>query len=181
MDNDGNYVGTLSQEFRSRELEAFGSISRFRPESARMFDDEWRDNELVPLLRIAYSTRPEIGVHFDFQNDLDWAELIEPWHQPPQYPVEDPIFIERLRLALADPESVRRPSRIAGITDNMLLTIRLLVRRYSLFGGAYRLASLGNKIRVDMAEAVAEAEETEILVGGLFSSVAQADSTGLLE
>jgi hypothetical protein len=46
-----------------------------------MFDIEWRDNELVPLLRIAYSNRPDVGENFDFQNDLDWAELIEPWHQ----------------------------------------------------------------------------------------------------
>jgi hypothetical protein len=93
--------------------------------------------------------------------------------QPPQYPVEDPVFVERLRLALADPESVRWPSRIASITDDMLLTIRLLVRRYSLYGGAYRLASLGKKIRPKMAEAVAEVEEAERLVEGLFSGEAK--------
>jgi hypothetical protein len=81
MDDDGNYVGTPSQEFKSRELDAFSSTLRFNPGNARMFDIEWRDNELVPLLRIAYSNRPDVGENFDFQNDLDWAELIEPWHQ----------------------------------------------------------------------------------------------------
>lgn len=81
MDAKNNYIGTASQAFRSRELEAFGDTTRFdEPPMARMFDSTWAETELIPLLRQAYGQRPGIGSGHDFWKDLDMAELIEPWH-----------------------------------------------------------------------------------------------------
>jgi hypothetical protein len=81
MDSKNNYIGTTSKEFRSRELEAFSKSSRFdNPPMARMFDPNWANTELIPLLRHAYGRRPEIGRDYDFWPDLDMAELVEPWH-----------------------------------------------------------------------------------------------------
>jgi hypothetical protein len=81
MDSKNNYIATTSQEFASRERAAFGEESRFQVRlTARMFDGDWANKELIPLLCHAYSRRPGIGKDYDFWKELDMAELIEPWH-----------------------------------------------------------------------------------------------------
>lgn len=81
MDENNNYTGSPSKEFTSRELEAFAAESRFdNAPTDRMFDSDWANTELVPLLQHAYGNRSEICGDHDFSTDLDIAELIEPWH-----------------------------------------------------------------------------------------------------
>lgn len=81
MEDDNTYTGKPSREYQSRELEAFGKESRFKASPiARMFDKDWANSELIPLLRHAYSKRLGVGEDYDFWNDLDQAEIVEPWH-----------------------------------------------------------------------------------------------------
>lgn len=204
MDAKNNYIGTPTLSFCSVELLAFGQKSRFLKSdtsTVRMFDEEWANTELIPLLHCAYSHLPHVGRNHDFWKDLDEAELFEPWHmvcllifshffvyltrvwvashlvtvcttltqEQPDYPVADSIFIERLRLALLNPGPVMRPSRLANIIEDMPLVIRLLLRRYVLHGGAFRLASLGMHVNVGMAQEVADADAVDCAIAMLFA------------
>lgn len=111
---------------------------------------------------MAYGTRPS--------PQFNWPHFEKVTNvEQPDYPVADPIFIERLRLALARPESIQRPSRIASIVDDMQLTIRLLIRRYVMHGGAYKLASLGKKVRPELADEVMGADAADRCITGLFA------------
>jgi hypothetical protein len=47
---------------------------------ARMFDTEWANTELIPLLIRGYGSREGIGEDFDWWRALDEAEVLEPWH-----------------------------------------------------------------------------------------------------
>jgi hypothetical protein len=67
------------------------------------------------------------------------------------------------------PGSVRRPSRLASIADDMQLTIRLFIRRYALHGGAFPLISLGEQVKPGLEKDVARANAIDAVVTGMFS------------
>lgn len=50
----------------------------------------------------------------------------------------------------------------------MQLTIRIFVRRYALYGGSFRLASLGSEVRQGFTEKVMEADKAEEMISELF-------------
>jgi len=80
MDDDNSYIATTSQEFKSRELDAFGATSRFKLVYSPMVPHDWVNAELMPFLRVGYEKRPEIGDDHDFWEDIRVAEFIEPAH-----------------------------------------------------------------------------------------------------
>lgn len=51
----------------------------------------------------------------------------------------------------------------------MQLTIRIFIRRYALFGGAYPLATLGKKIKPGLEKEVARATAVDKVVTELFT------------
>jgi hypothetical protein len=51
----------------------------------------------------------------------------------------------------------------------MQLTIRLFIRRYALFGGAFPLASLGRKTKAGLAKEVGRAGAVDLAVSELFT------------
>jgi acetylglutamate kinase len=67
------------------------------------------------------------------------------------------------------PETMRHPTLVSNVAKDMKLTIRLLVRRYVMHGGAYELASLGAKVQKELAEEVEEADLVDSLVVKLFA------------
>jgi len=72
-------------------------------------------------------------------------------------------------LALVAPNTVQRPSLVTNIAEDMSLTIRLLIRRYVLHGGAFKLASLPATVRPELADEVREANKADKDITGLFT------------
>ncbi|KAF2263038.1 hypothetical protein CC78DRAFT_291415 [Lojkania enalia] len=165
MDDKSNFTASISAQFKSRELDAFRRQSRFDPSTQQMIDHGWANTELIPFLRQAYGER--LGDCHDWWEDLRVAQFKEPHHMP-DYPVADPVFIERLRLALVAPNGSKRPSLVVTVAEDRLLTIRLLIRRYVMHGGAFLLASLPLRIRPGMEREVREATEADTNISALF-------------
>jgi hypothetical protein len=72
-----------------------------------------------------------------------------------------------MRLALANPKSKKRSRRINSIVGDMQLTIRIFVRRYALYGGPFKLASLGGEVRQGFALRVVEADKADEMISEL--------------
>jgi hypothetical protein len=81
MDDNHNYVAIRSAESISRDANAFGAVSRFNSTpSGQLLDDAWAQQELIPILKCAYTHLPHVGEDYNWQRTLHWAELLEPWH-----------------------------------------------------------------------------------------------------
>lgn len=180
MTDEDDYTGTTTEEFQSREFDAFkeaitNSEPRFTHPYTEMFSTEWASNELIPFLQKVYGNRSRIVAEYGWWWMLERAEWIEPKHMvsncfykfcyarslkgcKPNYPIDDPVFVERLRLALVSSGSAPRPSLVRSVAENVELTVRLLIRRCKCHGGPFRLASLPDSVRPEMAEEVRVAD-----------------------
>ncbi|KAF2119569.1 hypothetical protein BDV96DRAFT_348688 [Lophiotrema nucula] len=170
MDSDSNFTATSSQRFQARELEGFTARSRFdNPSTTPMINPDWAKDELIPFLKRAYGQA--VNKDHSWEDDLRKAEIIEPQNMP-DYPVDDEIFIERLRLALIAPDAVKQGTRVANIAKDRMLTIRLLVRRHVMYEGPFgwlQLVSVAPVVRPELEDEVRVAEETDKQLTSLFA------------
>ena len=75
--------------------------------------------------------------------------------------------MERLRLAVVAPDTIRRPCLVANVADDMILTIRLLIRRF-VGHGTFKLGSLPPTVRPELADEVELANVTDNEITKLF-------------
>ncbi|KAF2729326.1 hypothetical protein EJ04DRAFT_527917 [Polyplosphaeria fusca] len=171
-DDDTNFIATTSQQTHSREMLSFGTTSRFlSPPAGKMFSNHWTETELLPLLTRYYG--PHLPADHDWLDDLRRAEWNEP-HHTPSYPLQDPLFVERIRLTLANPGKAlqERPTLVENVVRDRMLTIRLLIRKYTEVledeGVEMPLASLGTEVREELRGDYETAGAMDVLVTGLF-------------